>query len=294
MIIYLLLTTTSLFVSNFLNHLQQSNFTLWDDGIFDEGYQMISYGPVSSENSYGSSFLHIICSGLIHQIHSQHIQELIKDYYRFQEKGRKTSNFNPLDWFVPKPNMSCILTDRERKILWLVGDDAGTSPMWLSTKDRNKQTRKMERDVGPYEREIVVTTDLLGALALGYLDFKTVGAGVTMAINATSLEILTTNHWTQSEQLQQCSESQLDPITLLNLSHSLLTPLIHSSSSTTRRIISELDPLDKSSLLLDFALSTHSDDQTLSSRLKYHPTAPQSWQSSVSNDHLVNPYTSCK
>jgi hypothetical protein len=264
------LFATSLISSVYLHHLSNSHYQIWDEAISDH-FHLLAYGLESfhhNGNAFRSSTLNIICSNSQREIVSNEVQFILRDYHRYSFDGTN----NHQEWIIHQPNVSCVLTDHSRKLLWLIGDQSSTYPLWFSQQQDG----------------LVVTTDLFGAVALGHLDLKVVGAGVTLAIDLTlpSLKILQINHWPQSPPCKGgCHQDQM---TLLKEAQRVLTPLVASASIT-----SELNLLDDSSILLECALATH-PNQIDKTRLRHRSsTMPDSGKESP-HQLLIDPYPSCE
>jgi hypothetical protein len=262
---HFLLAATSLISSQYVNHLSNSHYQIWDEGLVGE-YHLLTYG-LKSFHHKGGTFVtatsNIICSNSERHINSDEVQFILRDYHR-----HSSSEDNLNGWMILKPNVTCALMDHSRKWLWLIGDESSTHPLWFSHEDDR----------------LLITTDLLGALSLGHLEMKVVGAGVTLAIDLTSSshKILQVNHWPQSAVRDKSEEGLA---MLLSEAHRLLDPFLSASTFIT----TELNPLDESSVLFECALATH-PNQAHRSRVTYQSLTPASPTPPLP---LIGEYSSC-
>jgi hypothetical protein len=247
--IHFLLTSTAL-IAQFLSHLQQSNYHLWDNvDLFN--FDFVTYGssPKKPDLAFSASSLTIVCSNP-----SEEAQFILKSYY---EDNLISAKEDPLSWTINKPNISCLLLDRPQKLLWLIGDHVGASPLWFSFRPNKGQ------------QEIIVTSDLFAAVSLGYTDLTAVGPGLSLAIDLQSYEISSINHWSQFHPGSASNEPQLENASEWSAAILASAQKVVSDSVLSPLLATELDLLDPSSILLECAIASQSN----LTRARYH-TAP--------------------
>jgi hypothetical protein len=244
---HFLLTTTALIASQFLSHLEQSEYHLWNDAhILNFDLAMYGSAPNGPELAFSTSAIAIVCSNPS----SDESKFILKDYY-FQNV--KSKNDNLLEWTINKPNISCALLDQTNKFLWLIGDHAGSSPLWFSFHPNH---------------HLLVTSDLFAAIALGFSDHTAVSSGFTLGIDLQSFEISAMNHWSQFYRGKEFQEPQLEHSS--EWSGAILTAaqqvLSDTALSSLPLLVTELDLLDPSSILLECAIASQSNF----TRARYH------------------------
>jgi hypothetical protein len=246
---HFLLTTTALLNSQFPSHIQQSSYTIYNDLFLPGEFHGVNYGlnKIGFENTYSTSSITAMCSSSSNDFNSKEVQSILKDYYFSRQKE------NAMEWSVNQPNMSCVLFDETKSLLWLVGDHAGSIPLWFAFQSDGKNT------------EIVVTSDLFACVNLGYSDLTAVGAGLALAFDTLSFDLVRMNHWSQYHQDEKFHEPELEnasswSASILDSAKSALS--VYNSSSSF--LLTELDLLDASSILLECAMSPQR------TRARYH------------------------
>ena len=276
MLVNLLLTTiSSLFSSVFEEYLVKTSAHVWSEGQLGD-FHIITFGSEINgpQNAFTSPSLSISCSSSRNPFDSNETQSILRDYYKVKQ--------NRLMWTVKHPNMSCVIFDLQRKLLWLIGDHAGATPLWFAFQSSSLSVDR---------QEMIITTDLLAGVVLNYSDLTAVGAGLTLAFDINTFEILSMNHWSQHHTNDFSNEPSLSQsfswsVSLLNSSQEILSPYF-----PLPKVLTELDLLDASSILLDCAISTHPKmkDQF---RVRYN-TAPL--VTDVESDpEIIDPYIYCK
>ena len=157
-----------------------------------------------------------------------------------------------MEWSVNQPNMSCVIFDETKSLMWLVGDHAGSTPLWFAFQSDGQH------------QDIVITSDLFAAVNLDYSDLTAVGAGLALAFDIFSFELVAMNHWSQSHQDETFHEPELEmasswSASILDSAKSALS--IYNSSTL---LLTELDLLDASSILLECAIAPQK------TRARYH------------------------
>lgn len=272
MLINFLLTTSSLFSSVFEEYILKSSYYVWNEGQLSD-FNIITFGRKVEEpkNAFTSPSLSISCSSSRFPFDSNEAQAILRDYHKSKQ--------NYLTWTVKQPNMSCVIFDLKKQLLWLIGDDSGTTPLWFAFQSLGNR------------QDMIVTTDLLAGVVLNYTDMTAVGSGLTLAFDINTLEILSMNHWSQYHTNNFSNEPTLSQsfswsLSLLNSSQEVLSPFLPLPT-----ILTELDLLDPSSILLDCVISTHPNikDQF---RVRYH-SAPLVTDVETDPD-IIDSYIYCK
>lgn len=290
MVLINFLITTSLFSLLFEEYILKSSFIVWNEGQIND-FNVVTYGNKYKipQNSFTSPLLSITCSSSRLYFDSNEPQSILKDYYKMKE--------NYLKWNVKQSNMSCVIFDLDKQILWLIGDHAGTIPLWFAFQSPSTTTSSPSTSTSIEKQNkrgnMIITTDLLGAIVLNYTDITAVGAGLTLAFDMNTFEILSMNHWSQQDAMNNnypneptLSQSFSWSISLLNASQKTLSPYF-----PLPKLITELDLLDASSILLDCAISTlpKMKDQF---RVRYN-SAPLVTDTE-NNPDIISPYIYCK
>lgn len=147
-----------------------------------------------------------------------------------------------MEWSVNQPNISCVVFDEPKRLMWLVGDHAGSNPLWFTFKS-DEQTQ-----------DIVITSDLFAAVNLGYSDLTAVGAGLALAFDTLSLELVAMNHWSQYHQDETFHEPELENASVWSASILDSAKSVLSAYNSSAILLTELDMLDASSILLECAM----------------------------------------
>lgn len=284
------LVTTSLFSSFFEEYILKSSYVVWNEGQL-VNFNVVTYGNEikGPQNAFASSSLSISCSSSSLLFDSNEVQSILRDYHKMKDKD------NYLRWNVKQSNMSCVIFDLKKQLLWLIGDNAGTIPLWFAFQSSSSQSSQSQspQSQSSNNGNMIITTDLLGAIVLNYTDLTAVGAGLTLAFDMNTFEILSMNHWSQYSinnnkffNEPKLSESFSWSISLLNSSQQLLSSYVSLSI-----VLTELDMLDASSILLDCAISTHPQMKD-EFRVRYH-SAPLVTDVE-NNPEIINSYIYCK
>ena len=287
---HFLLTTVSMLGVSFENHIVSLGHTLFTDAMLKDVYTA-SFGQVSFEshtahNVLSAGAVQIVCASRSDEQSKSTAMEILKNYFNHTSSTQY--------WQPEYSLLSCVLFDMDSNNLFLIGDAAGSLPLWFAFK--RDQTKSIP--------DLVVSSDLLTISHLGFQHITPVGTGTTICISLSKRTILDMSHWTDAPLSSPPLDPSLDEasafsLQLLTIAQETLP--VFSSHSPMAHIVNELDSSDSSSLLLDCALSTielHANsDQVdgagpLNKRVQYHTQALVADYSNV--NHFIEDYTICE
>ena len=192
MTIFTLLTTLLSLDVPFLSHLASSRLRLYAAiklGIFGH----IVYGPSSVEDADIENMIIVLdnvscmCSSAIN--YRDATKEAAAESDRLLRHYLSLRNERSKIWRPVSAYYSCTLVDYNSELVWLIGDRAGSMPIWYAAfTPQEIENKAMEI---PGKSDLIITSDLLAAQRLGYTQPLTpLGPGQIVSIDIRSGDIV--------------------------------------------------------------------------------------------------------
>ena len=151
------------------------------------------------------------------------------------------------------PTSSCVLTDTEKMLTWVISDVVASVPVWYSFSDVRRKSRP----------DFIVSSDLFLASRLGFAmnSFSSVGGGQVISMDTSTGTIQFIGHF-QADRPSRYKHSAVNSESRIDLYSQLLLSSAMESVSTALEVanssivFSEVDVLESSSQLLQCAINS--------------------------------------